>query len=104
MTPTPTPSIQRNLNITSGSTYVINNGEFVCSNVARLISCNTSDVFYVNLPLLFNGNPLNVGDVFSAQINNETYCLLLTNELSGSSSHIITTINSIHVDCEDCLS
>ena len=103
MTPTPTPSIQRNLNINKLSTYLINGGEFICSNVARLISCETSEVFFINLPLIYEGNIIPIGTILNVQIDNITYCLIYANEVVGSSSHTITIINSIHNNCNNCL-
>ena len=100
--PTPTPSVNRDLNITGNGTYVINDGYFVCSNVARLVSCDRNNIFYVNLPIIYSGSPINVGEVINVVIDAETYCVTFVESIIGSSSHYITTINSVHVNCEDC--
>ena len=102
ITPTPTPSVNRDLNITGNGTYVINDGYFVCSNVARLVSCDRNNIFYVNLPIIYSGSPINVGEVINVVIDAETYCVTFVESIIGSSSHYITTINSVHVNCEDC--
>jgi hypothetical protein len=98
---TPTPSIYRN---DSGDTvvFVIDSGYFECNGVIRVSVCDSdiNEEYFVNGPLFYNGTILEVGDIFTAEINGKNKCMTYEEDLNGgSSTAFINNITEIHNIC-----
>lgn len=102
-TPTPSPTVGRPYFASGNTEYIINDGYFICGDVAYLTDCNSSEVYYVNSPISYSGGVLSTGTTFNATINNEEVCVTYQSDISGSITHNITTINNIYGDCSGCV-
>ena len=103
-TPTPTPSQTScgNETISGAVTYEIDRGFFDCGDVAKLVNCLTSDEYFVSAPIIYSGGSLTTGSTFNAAIADEVVCVTYVEDIQGSSTHIISSFNSLSLDCNDC--
>jgi hypothetical protein len=101
-TPTPTPSEGARKTVSGAVTYEIDNGYFECGDVAYLTGCTNGEVYYVSSPILYSGGTLSTGSTFNATIGGSQVCVTYVEDVQGSSTHIISSFNSLHVNCSDC--
>lgn len=102
-TPTPTPSISPTPGGSSSSggevIFDISEGYFDCGEVAYLTDCNSSNTYYVSTPLSFNGSIVSQNTNLNVTIGGEILCVTYVEDILGTSTHVITSINSTHSDC-----
>ena len=105
-TPTPTSTPQACITPVGGAvTFIIDDGYFDCGEVARLTNCDPNDKeqeFYVTAPIPYTGGTVTSGTTFNGTIGGVDYCLTYEEEVEGSSTHILTSVNSIDADCLEC--
>ena len=105
-TPTPTSTPQACITPVGGAvTFIIDDGYFDCGEVARLTNCDPNDKeqeFYVTVPIPYTGGTVTSGTTFNGTIGGVDYCLTYEEEVEGSSTHILTSVNSIDADCLEC--
>jgi len=108
-TPTPTPTLtptpQPGTPVGGEVTFIIDEGYFDCGEVAKLINCNPNEKdqeFYVTLPISYSGGTITSGTTFNGTIDTIERCLTFVEEIEGSSTHILTSVNSVDADCNDC--
>ena len=108
-TPTPTPTLtptpQPGTPVGGEVTFIIDEGYFDCGEVAKLINCNPNEKdqeFYVTLPISYSGGTITSGTTFNGTIDTIERCLTFVEEIEGSSTHILTSVNSVDTDCNDC--
>jgi hypothetical protein len=105
-TPTPTPTPTTCLTPVGGAvTFIIDDGYFDCGEVARLTNCDPNDKeqeFYVTVPIPYTGGTVTSGTTFNGTIGGVDYCLTYEEEVEGSSTHILTSVNSVDADCLEC--
>jgi len=100
--PTPSPSPGSKITVTGATNYYINEGFFECGDVAELIGCDESNVYYVNSPIIFTGSSVTTGTTLNVTVNGETLCVYYNQNINGSSTHVLNSINSIVADCNSC--
>lgn len=103
LTQTPTPSLQRDNQIQSATTFVIDYGYFECNEVAKLTDCNGGDIYFVNTPLIYQGNEIQTGKVIRCQIDGEDVCATYNEKTDGTSTNFIFNISAVENNCGDCV-
>jgi hypothetical protein len=90
-------------------TFLIDSGNFVCSAVKLLEDCETTDIYYVNDPLIYNGSGLTTGTTFLVQLNDfnsdQIQCVTYTQRLSKlSPTRIVKQIFEVYSGgCQECV-
>lgn len=101
---TPTPSIKvRDLCFYGNSEYELLNDYFNCNTTRKLIDCVTNFEYYINESFSSFGYNVNVGDVLSVSINNNTRCVTYGGISYNSSTSILQNIYSSFSTCLECL-
>jgi len=101
-TTTPTPTVDRDNTITSGITYVIDNGYFECGDVGKLVDCDSGEIYLVSTPIVYQNNEVNKNKIIRASINGIFVCATYEEDIQGSSTHNLSIITSISDTCGSC--
>jgi len=103
LTQTPTPSLQRDNPVQSATTFVIDYGYFECNEVAKLTDCDGGNIYFVNTPLIYQGNEIQTGKVIRCQIDGEDVCATYNEKTDGTSTNFIFNINDVNDNCGECV-
>jgi hypothetical protein len=103
-TPTPSPTATFPYNITSGVTFVIDDGYFTCITVRKLIDCENGNEYLVSNPLVYINTEIQLGTTFLALMSDGNRCVTYTEDIFGSpSDYVISIVDTFTGDCSTCV-